>query len=77
MSGKKKTVVQKIGDAIDSVVHPHAHEEENATDVQSDDDSSDETSQDQGPAIATDADQSAILDHRKFDKFKTETKETK
>lgn len=72
---KTKSVVQKIGDAIDGVIHPHAHDEENATDVESDEDSSDETSQDQGPAIATEHDQSAILDHKKFDKFKT--KETK
>lgn len=71
MASKKKSVVQKIGDAIDSVVHPHAHDEENTTDVESEDESSDETSQDEGPAIVA-VNESAILDHRKFDKFKTE-----
>ncbi len=74
MASKKKSVVQKIGDAIDGVIHPHAHEEENAT-VESDDESadqdpSDESKQDLGPAKTTSQDSSAILEHTKFDKFK-------
>lgn len=62
---------EKIADAVDHVLHPNAAADQ---DVESNQDSSDESSeenvQDEGQAASQEHDPRAILKHPKFDKFK-------
>jgi hypothetical protein len=74
VAGKKKTVSEKIASAVDSVLHPHAHEEENAT-VESEDETSEEESKEEneqakGPDAKSSHSDSAIVETSKLDKFK-------
>ncbi len=62
-------MIEKAADAFDHVLHPNAEQ-----DVETSDDSSDESNEDEtqaeGRELSQDHDPKAILKHPKFDKFK-------